>query len=410
MDDAISVTSQGVRMMIVQFGDYLQALRARGANQPENYRAQYYSMECFERVSNLEEALVVCLDTAPYDVTWNRFHLVGGRSIPVGSGWGYLWQAWRSGKHLIAMAERFGPSHIIIRTPDWPMVFVGGWALRKKIHLLPLFADYFYTTTLKNRMRNVPLIKILNHPDVPLVANHNYPACNSMALAGVIKTKIVPYDWPAMHDPRGSTVKQLSNQDLPLRLCYAGLLSAQKGVGDLLQALTLLITSGMNIELDIFGTGPEKQAFEALAHDLALASRVRFHGLTANKTVLENMRKAQLVVVPSRHAYPEGIPCVIYEALETRTPLIISDHPSFIPKLKDGCGCLIFQASRVNDLAACIKLGLSDPDLYASLSRSTLEAWNNIQCPVTFGQLIEDWLAFTTGGGNLSCLNHSLSS
>jgi glycosyltransferase involved in cell wall biosynthesis len=404
MGKAMTGSSLGPRIMVVQFGDYQQALLARQAKLPETYRAQYYSMACVEKILHRGKALVVCLDTAPYDVIWDHFHLVGGRFVPVGNGGRYLWRAWCAGRQLIAMATSFAPSHIIVRTPDWPMIFLGSWALRKKIHLLPLFADYFYSDTLKNRLRNLPLLKILNHPDVHLVANHNYPACTSMARAGVTGAKIVPYDWPPGNDPRGVTPKELVSRDQPLRLCYAGSVAEQKGVGDLLAAVASLVRSGMNIELDIFGTGPEKTAFEALAHDLTLSPRVRFHGLAANTEVLAAMSKAHLVVVPSRHAYPEGIPCVIYESLETRTPVVISDHPSFIPKLTDGCGVLIFPAASVDNLASCIKRALTDPSLYAELSRGTVEAWDNIQCPITFGQLLEDWLAVTTGRGNLPYL------
>lgn len=410
MGKAISVASPGPRIMIVQFGDYRQALLARKAAQPESYRAQYYSMACFDSLSSQGGALVVCLDTAPYDEIWDQFHLVGGRFIPNGGGWNYLWQAWHASKQIIALAESFGPSHVIVRTPDWPMIFVGRWALRKKIHLLPLFADYFYSNNLKNYLRNMPLIHILNHPAVHLVANHNYPACNSMAMAGVTKAKIVPYDWPPVNDPRNAASKKISSQDQPFRLCYAGLLSEQKGVGDLLQAVALLVRSGMNIELDIFGTGPAENTLAFLSQNLGLTAPVRFHGLAANTAVLEGMRRAHLVIVPSRHAYPEGIPCVIYESLETRTPLVISDHPSFLPKLKDGSGCLIFPAGRVNQLAACIQRGLTDPALYASLSETSGEAWDRIQCPITFGQLLDDWLAFTTGKGDLACLGFSLAS
>jgi glycosyltransferase involved in cell wall biosynthesis len=288
------------------------------------------------------------------------------------------------------------------------MLFVGGWALRKKIPVLPLFADYFYAGTLKARIKNFPLIRILNRPEVPVVANHNYPACTSMALAGVDRKKIVPYDWPAINNPRASAPKEILPGAKSFRLVYAGQVSAQKGVGDLLQTLARLVEGGMNLELDIFGAGPEKDDFETMAGRLQVANWVRFHGLTANTTVLDTMRQAHLVVVPSRHAYPEGIPCVIYESLETRTPVVISDHPSFLPKLREGNGCLIFQAGDVTHLAARLQECLMNPDLYAELSKTAVSAWDAIQCPITFGQLLDDWLAFSLRVSDLSCRRFSL--
>jgi glycosyltransferase involved in cell wall biosynthesis len=403
MGKALADVTQNLRLMVIQFGDYRQALLAREARQPETYRAQYYSMDCFDKVVSHGYGLIVCLDTELYDLNWGKFHLVGDRFIPAGGGWRYLRQAWLASKRLISLAKQYAPTHLIIRTPDWPMLFVGGWALREKIPVLPLFADYFYAGTVKARIKNFPLIRMLNRPEVALVANHNYPACTSMALAGVDRQKIVPYDWPAINNPRTSVPKELAPNEKSFRLVYAGQVSAQKGVGDLLQALARLVEGGMNLELDIFGAGPEKDDFETMVGRLQVANRVRFHGLTANTTVLDTMRQAHLVVVPSRHAYPEGIPCVIYESLETRTPVIISDHPSFLPKLRDGRGCLIFQAGNVADLATRLRECLLDSKLYKTLSETTVSAWDAIQCSVTFGQLIDDWLALTLKKAELGC-------
>jgi glycosyltransferase involved in cell wall biosynthesis len=405
----MGVVTPHVRLMVIQFGDYREALLARTASRPETYRAQYYSMACFDKVLSRGHGLIVCLDTEPYDQNWENIHLVGDRFIPGDNGCQYLWQARSAGKKLIALAKRFSPTHLIIRTPDWPSLFVGAWALQQKIPLLPLFADYFYASTLKNKIKNFPLIRILNSAAIPLVANHNYPACISMALAGVKTTKIVPYDWPSINNPNMSAPKQITLKNNSYRLCYAGQISTAKGVGDLLKALACLVESGIDMELDIFGTGPEKEAFAAMAENLHIGTRVRFHGLSPNASVLETMRQAHLVVVPSHHAYPEGIPCVIYESLEVRTPVVISDHPSFLPKFKHGEGCLIFEAGNVLQLATRIKECLTDPNRYASLSTTTASAWENIQCPVTFGQLLDDWIAFTSGKeAQLACRRYSL--
>ncbi len=397
-----------VRLLVIQFGDYRAALLARERGQPETYRAQYYSMACVETFCAGGEALIICLDTEPYDWTWRNFHLVGGRWLPTGRGVAYLGQVWQASARLLTRARAFAPTHVLIRTPAWPMLWVGRWAVRHRIPVLPLFADYFYTGGLKTRLKNAPLIRLLNHPAMPVVANHNYPACASMVRAGVAASKVVPYDWPAVRSPQDAAPKALPPGIASYRLVYAGQLSYQKGVGDLLEAVALLRRRGLPLALDLFGTGPEEAALMAQAERLGLTPAVRFHGLAANEQVLAAMRAAQLVVVPSRHAYPEGIPCVIYEALEVRTPVVISDHPSFLPRLQDGVGCLIFRAGEAAHLADRMEEVLTRPQLYAALSEATALAWQGIQCPVTFGQLLEDWLAFTQDGGELACQRFSL--
>ncbi|MGQ9919932.1 MAG: glycosyltransferase [Desulfobacca sp.] len=396
-----TATGASIRLMVIQFGDYRQALSAREHGRPETYRAQYYSMACFEKLLQRGEGLIVCLDTDPYDETWHNFRLVGGHFIPRGRRGGYVVQAWRASRRLIHLAQTFTPTHLIIRTPDWPMLFVGSWALRQQLPVLPLFADYFYSDSRKAKLKNFPLIRLLNRPGIPIVANHNYPACTSMVKAGVDLRKVVPYDWPASRHPREAPPKELPVADGPYRLCYAGQLSYQKGLGDLLEAVALLNSKNPLVTLDVFGNGPDKDELQKRAQHLGLAPWVRFHGLTANDKVLAAMRAAQLVVVPSRHQYPEGIPCVIYEALEVRTPVVLSDHPSFLPKFQTGQGCLWFRAGDAAHLAASLRTALSDPELYRQLSRSTEAAWEEIQCPITFGQLLEDWVAYTQGQGEL---------
>jgi len=397
-----------VRLLVIQFGDYQQALLARERGQPETYRAQYYSMACFERFCANGQALIICLDTEPYHRTWRNFQLRGDRLVPTGQGLAYLRQVWQARARILGWAQVFGPTHLIIRTPAWPMLWVGRWAVRHRIPVLPLFADYFYTGGWKTCLKNAPLIRLLNSAAIPVVGNHNFPACASMVRAGVEARKIVPYDWPAVRAPQDSAPKALPGETSSFRLVYAGQISHQKGVGDLLEAVALLRQDGLSVELDLFGEGPEKAGFAAQADRLGLAPMVRFHGLAANEQVLAAMRAAQLVVVPSRHAYPEGIPCVIYEALEVRTPVVISDHPSFLPKLQDGVGCLIFRAGEPQHLAARVHEVLTQPQWYATLSEETATAWQAIQCPVTFGQLLDDWLAFTRGSGEFACQRFSL--
>jgi hypothetical protein len=50
---------------------------------------------------------------------------------------------------------------------------------------------------------------------------------------------------------------------------------------------------------------------------------------------------------------------------------------------------------RPDAIADAIERVLDDPDLYRRMSVATLEAWNRIQCPVRWGELIEHLLHAT---------------
>jgi hypothetical protein len=54
---------------------------------------------------------------------------------------------------------------------------------------------------------------------------------------------------------------------------------------------------------------------------------------------------------------------------------------------------LIFPAGQSDALAAAIKRLNGDGQLYARLSRNSTAAWEALQLPVTWGDLIEKWLS-----------------
>ena len=104
------------------------------------------------------------------------------------------------------------------------------------------------------------------------------------------------------------------------------------------------------------------------------------------------MRKADLVLIPSRHEYPEGFPMTIYEALCSRTPIIASDHPMFQNFLIHRVNAMIFPAMNSKALAEIIQKVLSDATLYNSLSLAAPEAWKQLQIPVKWADMIHRWL------------------
>jgi glycosyltransferase involved in cell wall biosynthesis len=113
----------------------------------------------------------------------------------------------------------------------------------------------------------------------------------------------------------------------------------------------------------------------------------------ANEDVPVTMRAADAVIIPSRHEYPEGLPLTIYEALAARTPIIASDHPMFRGALAHEETALVFPAGDVGALADAIRRLTTDAALYALLSENSERAWEALQLPVAWGELIERWLA-----------------
>ncbi|WKW12179.1 glycosyltransferase [Pseudogemmatithrix spongiicola] len=103
---------------------------------------------------------------------------------------------------------------------------------------------------------------------------------------------------------------------IPGRFLFVGRLNAQKGVRDLLEALSW---APADITLDIVGEGEDEVALKARARELGLDARITWHGAVARDALPAMYRRSQSVVMPSQH---EGLGLVAVEAQLSRTPVI----------------------------------------------------------------------------------------
>ncbi|MET0284727.1 MAG: glycosyltransferase family 4 protein [Polyangiales bacterium] len=379
------VPASGVRLVFVQFGDYSEAYsRLIERNGAENYYAQRYTLDFVAELARSERVSSVTVVTFSRDQALHEL-APGLRSCGI-----ELYPASGAARHqeLTELVASLEPTHLIVSAPIVPLL---RWGLEQGLPVLPLFADSFRGDDLRTQVRNARLAFVLNDPRIQFVANHNLAAALDLARIGVIDSKIVPYDWPAVVSPRQHPAKQAPTGDWGLKLVYVGTVSEAKGVGDLLHALRELEQGGLDVTLDVIGQLREP-AIEALCAELGLADRVRFRGMRPHAEVRRAMREADVVVVPSRHEYPEGLPMTLYEGLCSRTPLVVSDHPMFQLRIRDGENALVFEAGKPGSLASRIRELTADAALYERLSANAEQAAEGYLCPLKWDRLIEAWL------------------
>lgn len=117
-------------------------------------------------------------------------------------------------------------------------------------------------------------------------------------------------------------------------LCVASL-QEYKGHEVLLRALALGGSGVDRIELDLIGDGPLREELQALATELGISSRIRFHGGQSETAVKQALADADLFVLPSIVAADgqmEGLPVALMEALASGIPTV-STTLSGIPEL-----------------------------------------------------------------------------
>ena len=372
-----------MRLTIVQYaGDYREAWERFEAGGKANYQAQRYSVGFVGSLAHqLDQVAVICaLTDEPYDVILpNNVRAIGAGLKP-----GF------HPRELIPVLSRTAPDRLCLTTPMTPLL---RWARSNRVRTITAMADSFRRGGIKAAIRHRILASELNRPNVEWVGNHQIGACLSLLDIGVNRDKIIPWDWPPSHRPSDHDPRVAKNSG-PLELVYVGSVVEAKGVGDLLGALKKLKQEGVPPSLTVIGHDPDGR-MTGLAESLGLKDDVRFAGLIANEDVPAAMREADVVVIPSRHEYPEGLPLTIYEALAARTPIIASDHPMFFGALTHEQTALVFPASKADALASAIRRLGADPELYARLSLNSEAAWQALQLPVTWGELVERWLADT---------------
>lgn len=359
-----------MRLTIVQYaGDYREAFDRFTAGGKATYHAQRYSVDFVESLAQrLDQVAVVCaVSDEAYDVVLPN----GVRAIGAGFEHGFR------ERQLVDVVAATRPDRLILTTPNIPLL---RWARKNRVRAITQLADSFQNAGVKQFLRHSLLAYYLNR--VEWAGNHSVGASLSLTEIGVKPDKVIPWDWPRLWRPYDYAPRALRRKG-PFKLVYVGANSEEKGVGDLLRALALLD----NVSLTIIGR-PQEQ-FQTMARGF----KVTFTGLLPNEHVPGAMRDGDAVVVPSRHEYPEGLPGTLYQALATRTPLIASDHPMFRGAITHEESALIFPATDEHALAATVRRLANDAELYAALSRNSLAAWEALQLPVQWGQLMEKWLS-----------------
>ncbi|HXY29787.1 MAG TPA: glycosyltransferase [Gemmatimonadaceae bacterium] len=109
----------------------------------------------------------------------------------------------------------------------------------------------------------------------------------------------------------------------PPRLVYAGRLSPEKGVGNLLRALALLQKRPTRARplLTIAGDGPERASLETLAAELGVAPSVRFVGQLDRGALSSALAQSDLCVQPS---LTEGYSKAWLDAMAHGVPVLSS--------------------------------------------------------------------------------------
>ena len=157
------------------------------------------------------------------------------------------------------------------------------------------------------------------------------------------------------------------------RFVALGRLVRKKGFDVLIRATAMLAARGVPVEVDIYGSGPEKEALHALIEEFDLDQRVCLRGPYTNESLPDMLADCVALVAPSvRDPWGDmdGVPTVIYEAMVLARPVIASALSGIPEVVHQELNGLLVTPGSAPELAEAMDRLLRDPVLAATLGRA----------------------------------------
>jgi colanic acid/amylovoran biosynthesis glycosyltransferase len=145
-------------------------------------------------------------------------------------------------------------------------------------------------------------------------------------------------------------------------LCVARLVP-KKGISYLVEAAARL-GPGLDFEMVLVGSGPERESLEARARELGLQDRLTFLGSLSPREVRLEYAAAHVVVLPSvvlDSGDRDGIPNVLIEAMAMGVPVVSTDAGGIPELVEDGVTGLVVPQRAVDELSRAIEKTLQQP-------------------------------------------------
>jgi glycosyltransferase involved in cell wall biosynthesis len=233
------------------------------------------------------------------------------------------------------------------------------------------------------RRLDVPLIITVHGSDVHLLryralrklASHVMHRASLVATVSEdLQRQILEFD-PRLHTtvlrlpvPAGPAAVPMP-ADPPIRLLAAGRLSHEKGFDVLIEAMRIAVGSGLDVRLDIVGSGPERRRLALLA--APLGDRIQLIPALPHAELMHRLEGVHALVAPSRR---EGLGMVALEAFTRGRPVVASRVGGLAESVEDGVdGYLVEPEDPIALAAALARLPFGPPRGVATLRHSSIE-------------------------------------
>lgn len=195
--------------------------------------------------------------------------------------------------------------------------------------------------------------------------------------------KLVLYNFPNLRyfPPKAA-------QERKYDLVYRGGLSERAGTFVLLRAVRILLDSGLNVRVLLFGYSDNEQSARAIRdalNALGISHLITLAGVIPHDDMAATLSRARIMVCPlqSIPKFLNNIPVKIFEAWACGLPVIATDLPPIRPFMRDRDYGRLVKPGDAAALAEAIRTLLASPELIEEYGRrarqAVLNRYNNSQ-------------------------------
>jgi glycosyltransferase involved in cell wall biosynthesis len=262
----------------------------------------------------------------------------------------YLWSIFSAFRAILKQGFRPDVIHAHVYSAALPAVILG------RLYGIPVAVSEHWTGFVQRRLTLTQVLSArfaLNAAEVILPVSQDL----GRALKSYgIRTRLVvvpsSVDTKLFYPAAGN-----SNNGIK-RVLFVGIVTPQKGLPYLLQALAKLKCKRQDFQLDIVGEVDEQAEYDRLTDRLRLDGSVKFHG--RQPEVASFMRNCDFLVLPSLW---ENLPSVVVEAMACGRPVVCSKVGG-IPEVVNESNGLLVPPADVKALAAAIDWMLDNHQKY----------------------------------------------
>ncbi len=154
----------------------------------------------------------------------------------------------------------------------------------------------------------------------------------------------------------------------PLRILCVGRLIERKGQHHLIEAVKRLTDDGIDVELDLIGTGDAHSDNEAQVVRLGLTDRVHFRGYVPREKIAEHYAAAHVFVLPS---YNEGMSVALLEAMASGLAVVVTPTGGTPELVAPEVNGLIFNWADVDGLTASLRRLARDRSMVSRMGEAS---------------------------------------